>query len=307
MRLTILPLLLSACAGGGDDSGKTGDDTGGGGDPFPTFVFVDQPWVGETSCFDGANWGLGQVVDPTCIGPITLTAEVEDFQTGNSVPTCDVTAWDTDDVSTSPSATATTDASGNFTIDLQSCSPFAYRSSTPPKWEETKDTYEVHKTYGWSASGTTSDTWNSVSESTSRLIPSLIGVEWDPATAVVAGTAYDCNQDGIANVQVFVHDGSGNIPVHTADYPFGIYYFSDSDLPTDNAAQPWTNENGLWVAINIPVGPWVVEMWGWDGTQHVKIGATTLDIVAGSVSISNIFTGIEDGIWYPDTCLAACG
>lgn len=313
MRLTSLLFLLAACSGAtdgtdkaGDDSGDTDTDTSGGGG-FDRWVFVDQPWVGDTTCFDGTNWGLGQVVDPSCIGPITLNGVVEDFQSGDPVPDCDLAIWDDDDIGGSPTATTQTDASGSFSVAIQSCSPMAYRSSTPPEWEQTKDTYEVHKTYGWEAGGTTSDIWNSVSDATSRLIPSLIGVEWDTSTAVIAGTAYDCNQDGLANVQVYVHDGAGNEPVHTDDNPFGIYYFSDSDLPTSNASQPWTNENGLWVAINIPVGDWVVEVWGWDGTQHVKLGATTLNIQAGSVNISNIFIGIEDGIWYPPSCLSACG
>jgi hypothetical protein len=25
------------------------------------------------------------------------------------------------------------------------------------------------------------------------------------------------------------------------------------------------------------------------------------------LNISNIYTGIDDGIWYPGSCLAACG
>jgi len=47
-----------------------------------------------------------------------------------------------------------------------------------------------------------------------------------------------------------------------------------------------------------------VEMWVFDGTQLVLLGSTSLDIQADSVNISNIYTGIDDGIYYPAACLA---
>lgn len=313
MRSTFSLLLLALVAcngstdGGKDDTGDT-DDTGtDGGLTFEDFVYVQETWVGDTSCFDGTNWGLGQSVDPSCVQDASVSTSVRDFQNDTVVYDATVNIWYGDDLGASPDVTVTVDDSGNFSATVPTCTPTAYKTSTPPEYEETKDTYQVHQVYGWSASGTADETFYSVSESTSRLIPSLIGVEWDPTTAVVAGTAYDCNTDGLANVQVFLHDAAGNIPTGSDQNPFGIFYFSDSDLPTDNDSQPWTNENGLWVAINVPVGEWIVEMWGWDGTQHVKIGATSLDIQAGSVNISNIYTGIEDGIWFPASCLSACG
>ena len=46
---------------------------------------------------------------------------------------------------------------------------------------------------------------------------------------------------------------------------------------------------------------------GWDGAAYVEMGSTVLDIAAGSINISNIYTGISDGIWYPSSCLSACG
>ena len=63
----------------------------------------------------------------------------------------------------------------------------------------------------------------------------------------------------------------------------------------------------LWVVMNIPAGTWTAEVWGFDGTDYVMLGATVLQINAGSVNISNIYTGITDGIWYPSSCLSACG
>src|SRR5690606_14493197 len=105
-------------------------------------------------------------------------------------------------------------------------------------------------------------------------IPSLIGVEWDESTGIIAGTAYDCDVNPVQNAQIFIHDGSGNIPP-TGD----VFYFSESggtSLPTDIESQPHTNTNGLWVVINIPAGTWTIEQWGWDGAAYVEMGSTVL-------------------------------
>ena len=71
--------------------------------------------------------------------------------------------------------------------------------------------------------------------------------------------------------------------------------------------QPWTNDDGLWVGINVPAGTWIADMYIWDGAAHVLIGSTTLQLNAGAVYISNIYTGVGDGIGYPPSCLATCG
>jgi len=117
----------------------------------------------------------------------------------------------------------------------------------------------------------------------------------------------DCDVEAMQYVQVFLHDGNGNIPDGAE-----VFYFSESggtSLPTDKDSQPHTNTNGLWVAINIPAGTWTVEAWGYDtaAATHVKLGTTVLQIAAGCVNLSNIYTGISGGIWYPGSCLAACG
>jgi hypothetical protein len=250
---------------------------------------------------DGARAAMEP--DPSCQGTVTYTGIVKDFQYGDGVADSTVQVWAGDDIQGGSPVATTADDAGNFSVEGPVCAPFAYGTSTPAEWQQTKDTYEVHQIYGPGDEGGVE--FNSVSEATSRLIPGLIGVEWDESTGIIAGTAYDCNEDPIQYAQIFLHDANGAIPA-TGD----IFYFSangDTNLPTDHASQPWTNTNGLWVAMNVPAGNWIVEMWGWDGTQEVKLGSTTLQILAGSVNISNIYTGDDDGIFYPDSCLSACG
>jgi hypothetical protein len=302
--LPLLALLLAACPPGGSTDDKTTDDSGTTGDErtFEDFVDVTTPWVGST---DECIAGVVQDVDPSCQVPLTINGSVIDFQTGDSVPDATVQYWANDDVTSSDFDTLQADGDGNFELTAPACTPIGYGTSTPPEWMETKNTFEVHQTFGFSADGSSDEEFNSVSNATSILIPSLIGIEWDESTGIIAGTAYDCNTEPIQYAQIFIHDADGKAPA-TGD----VFYFSangDTNLPTDQESQPWTNTNGLWVAINIPAGAWTVEMYGWDGSAYVMLGATELQINAGAVVISNIYTGITDGIWYPGSCLEACG
>lgn len=305
--LPLLALLLSACPPPSvdkvaDDTGSTDTDTSEV-RTFVDFVNVTEVWTGNTAeCIEGKV----QDVDPTCQVDMTINGSVVDFQTEDDVPDATVKVWYGDDVFSDPDIITAADSDGNFEITAPSCTPLAYGTFTPPEWEETKDTYEVHQTFGFSAEGSDDGDFNSVSEATSRLIPSLIGVTWEQdTTGIIAGTLYDCDVEPIQYGQIFLHDGNGNPPT-TGD----IFYFSESggtSLPTDIESQPYSNTNGLWVAMNIPAGTWTVEGWGWDGAAYVKFGTTVLQIGAGSLNISNIYTGIDDGIWYPGSCLAACG
>lgn len=305
MRYALLPLMLLAGCPSSDDKDGTDDtnvtdDTGdtGSGDcnTADCAITVDEPYVGDLSCFDGTNWGLGQEVGAGCSDVmLSLDSVIEDFQEEEPVPGASLKVWYLDDVEGSADVSEDADDNGNLTIEAPACTPTAYLAYTPPEWEETVDTYEVHQVYGVDE---TSATFNSVSVATSSLIPALLGLEWEPGTAIIAGTAYDCNEDGIMNAQVFIHDADGHAPPDAQ-----IRYFANG-LP--NSDQPYTNDDGLWSAINVPPGLWVVDVYVWDGTQHMLIGSTGLNIQPDSVNISNIYTGIDDGIYYPASCLASC-
>jgi hypothetical protein len=297
LRSTLpLLLLLAACDGGGSkdtDTAGGADDTRG----FDYFVFTNDAYTGDTVCVGGEL----PAVDPAKQVNVTYNGEVHDFQTENEVSEATVRFWLGDDISGSPDDEQTADADGNFTTTVPTCTPIAYGTFTPPEWEETVDTYEVHQVYGFEESGTVDGEWvNSVSQSTSKIIPSVIGIEWDSSTGIIAGTAFDCNEAEIGNAQIFIHDAAGAAPV-TGE----IFFFDDNNLPTSHDELTATNpENGLWVAVNVPVGTWTAEMWGWSGTEHVLLGSTVLNILAGSVNISNIYAGHDDGIAYPASCLA---
>ncbi len=291
----ILPLfVLAACTGKPEDTDTAPvvDD----GRTFEYFVFTHEQYTGDATCI-GTDMGT---VDPAKQVNVTFNGEVHDFQTENEVAEATVRFWLGDDISGTADAEEVADADGNFTTTVPTCTPIAYGTFTPPEWEETVDTYEVHQVWGYTETGSIDGEWvNSVSQSTSKIIPSVIGIEWDNTTGIIAGTAFDCTEAEIGNAQIFIHDGSGAPPA-TGE----IFYFDDNNLPTSHDKLLASNpENGLWVAVNVPVGTWHVEMWGWNGTEHVELGSTVLNILSGSVNISNIYAGYDDGIAYPDSCL----
>lgn len=301
LPLALLPML--ACSGsddGGTDTG-VGTDTGAAERTFEDFVNVTEAYTGNTTCFTGTP--VVQTVDPSCQQPLTLDGTVLDFEEEEPVPDASVAYYADDDIINGTPELVQANASGAFTLEVTSCTPFAYGTFTPPDWNETRDTYEVHQIYGFEES---EGSFNSVSERTATIIPTLIGIDWDEEnTGIVAGTAYDCDQEPIAGAQIFLHDGTGKPPA--TGY---VYYFSstgDTNLPTSREDQPYSNTNGLWVAVNVPPGTWTIEMWAWDGAQLVELGSTQLQIKAGMIGISNVYTGDDDGVYYPASCLQACG
>lgn len=300
--LTLASLSLFSCDGsdGSTDAVDTGDGSSERTESY--FINTTVPFEGDNTC-QGADFGT---IDPAKQVNVTFNGEVHDFQTEDEVPEATVKTWLQDDINLAADDEIEAGSSGEFTTTLPVCTPIAYGTFTPPEWEETVDTFEVHQIFGYDEDGVVDEWVNSVSVATSKIIPSVIGIQWDESTGIVAGTAYDCatGTDGevefFGNAQVLIRDADGNIP-QTAD----IFYFDDFDLPTSHEKKSAVNPvNGLWVAVNVPVGTWIVEMKGFNGTDYDLLGSTVLEIRAGSVNISNIYAGKTDGISYPPSCLA---
>lgn len=289
---TIL-LAFLACSG---DEGKTDDstNTGNSGPVFEDYVNSQVTYSGDTTCYNG-EWLPAPTFCEGCQTDQTLAGLVNDFEKDEPVADASVEFYFNDTVNGTPDVSMDADSNGQFTATVPVCQPIGYKTYTPVDWNQTRDTYEVHQVWGYETSGTLNETVNSVSISTSKSIPALLGVEWTTGTGIIAGTAFDCNEDPITGAEVIVKAADGSIV--DAD----IFYFVD-EFPNQNQAE--TSEDGLWVVVNVPTGTWNVEMYGWDGSTHVLLGATTLEIKADSVNISNIYTGHEDGIAYPASCLA---
>jgi hypothetical protein len=295
MCLFALVALIGCNGPATDDSTKT-DDSGTTGPQLGDYIDVDIPYIAsDETCYTEGTWLQAPTLKEGATVDETLNGTVNDFESGDAVADASIELYFSDDINASPDKELTADSNGNFVTTIPACTPLGYKTYTPVEWEQTRDTFEVHQIWGLEEDLTLEEDVNSVSVSTSKIIPAILGVEWEPGTAIIAGTAYDCAEEKIENAQVVVKDSSGNI------VDCDIFYFIN-DFP--NADQPDTSPDGLWVAVNVPTGTYTVEMYGFDGTDHALLGQTILEIKADSVNISNIYMGRDDGIYYPDTCLA---
>lgn len=273
-------------------------------DVFAEFVNLEVPPAGDQNCFDGvadgstAEW-LTQEVDTSKQVVTTYSGEVIDFESDDPVSDAFVEIWYSGVIENAPDSTAQSDGTGAVSGDLMTCTPYAYRVSTDPALDESKVTMEAPQIDKY---GDTIDTqFNSVSSATYAVIPSLLGVSPDPEMGIVAGTASDCNGDAFEGAQIVVRSESGSIPDSEV-----VKYFVDN-FP--NRQQLWTSEDGLWVAINIPVGDWIIEMWVYDAESesHLLQGSTPVKVFADSINIANVVSGHNDGLLYPDNCLLESG
>jgi hypothetical protein len=143
--------------------------------------------------------------------------------------------------------------------------------------------------------------FNSVSIATYALMPAILQLEPDPAKGILAGTAYDCGGEGslLENAQVIIRSEDGS-------YPLGqeVRYFRE-EFP--NKDQPATSADGLWMAINVPAGPHVIELWAVVESGEPQLVATTpVDVVGDGITVTDLYTGDDDGVVFDEACLSAC-
>lgn len=295
MRIA-LPLALGvlvACNGPGTDT-DTDNGTDDGPKVFEDFINTTVAPQGDFSCYTPGDPWIEQQVDPArvVVGPVS--GHVLDFQSDDPVEEATVQVWLGNQVTGTPDSSTTSDQDGAVTVEAQACAPFAYKAFTNPDLEATVDTYQSHTILD--ADQGTGVEFLSVSVTTYRLIPSILGLSVQAGHAVIAGRAYDCNREPVEGAQVIVRDReTGDVQQDQV-----VRYFVD-DFP--NRDQPHTSADGLWNAIDVATGSYVVEMWIYDGDEHVLIGATEIDIVPDSINISNTYVGFGDGIRYPQSCL----
>jgi hypothetical protein len=230
---------------------------------------------------------------------------VLDFQTNEPVDDATVEIFQTDSTANPPEVRVESDANGMFTAtDVMACQPFTYRISTDAALDETKVTIESHDVLA--NEGPLIDPsheLNSVSSITYALIPNLLGVSPDVSKGIVAGRAFDCNGNNLEGLQVVVHDGSAT---STGTVPDGVLakYFVD-EFPS--RTQYWTSEDGLWILLDVPPGTWTVDGYVADGAgDYTKVASTRLNVVANSINISSLYTGLSDGVKMPEQCLTSC-
>lgn len=290
-------MSLAACASDKEDgdSGAGGDGGSTGMDRFDEFINVTVTSTGDQTCFDGLTWNT-QTVDPLKAGhEISADYEVLDFESDDPVSDATIEIWFDNLITGTADSTAVTGADGTVGGPYPVCQAVAYKVWTDPDLDETKVTFEVNQVGVYTESSMTVE-FNSVSSTTYAIIPSLLGVSPDADKGIAAGTVYDCDGEPIMGAQVLVRGTDQSIPESLV-----VKYFVD-EFP--NRGQEYTSEDGLWVAINIPAGDAIAEAYVADGLGgYTLIGKANMSVQADSINIASIYTGIEDGVYYPENCL----
>jgi hypothetical protein len=274
------------------DTGPIGDVSG-----FDDFIYTDAAYDGDLDCLTGA---LGtEAASPGCADrTVTMSATVLDFQSDQAVDEANVEIFLVDGIAGVPDHDVETDINGMISAAMPTCTPFTYRVSTDAAADLTKITIESHDVLPFSTSSLVSHEMNSVSSTTYSLIPAIFGVSPDPTKGIVAGTAYDCDGDPIAGLQVVVKDSNGNVPSGML-----AGYFVD-DFPAKEAEA--TSSDGIWVLVDVPTGIVTVEGYVYNGSGHDLVASTTLEVLTDSINISSIHAGVSNGVKMPESCTETC-
>ena len=198
------------------------------------------------------------------------------------------------DVSPTADFSVVSDHAGRFTLTTAACSAQALLVATDPSLDQTVDTYSHHVVTEPTA---THAEVGSVAMTTYLIIPSLLGISPDPADGLVIGTALDCDGERLEGAQVVMRDAS------TGALAEGhiVKYFVQ-DFP--NRDQEETSADGLWIAIDVPPGDWVAELYTSDGAGgHDLMASTPVQVRAESLHMIETQVGHQTGVVMPTACL----
>lgn len=306
--LRFLPLaIVFACSG---PSNTDGDDTDT--DIVDPNAGLDIDATGDFSCFTpGATaaatvWAPAQTADNN--DPVTVNGTVEDFEDAVPVSSRTVGLWYADAVSGDPDVSANVaSAAGDVSIVAPSCQPVTYRTQELPGLGEAKPTFKAHQVFGHGTGGQIAAVFQSVSNNTYTLIPTIVSIDIDKAKGSIAGSAYDCSRDPdmlpdnntgkIKGARIRIMDDAGKEPAGVS-----IKYFVDEFPDRD---QPYTSEDSLWGAFNVPPGDWTIELYAKVGGEVVVLGRTKAKVYADTINIANIWSGHQDGVKLPASCVEA--
>ncbi len=290
-------------AGPGTDTGGT--DAGGGMDPLPTLVNGDGPDPASETGIEPDPAGV-EAPELSCFGMRTIPAggdavtfqiEIKEFRTDDTLEGLCVKFYDDNMPNPAdtcdPDTDLTTDADGRVEVTSAAGGFYAYRvfpKDHPSPSFQIAGSIQINEA---APDATRIVEGNSVSQATLDLIPTVLGFMQVPGTALVAGTAWDCEEDPLYGgvVRIYREDGT-LISEGTRSADPHYRYFDGDDFP--KADQPWSHTDGLFAIANLPVdagGEFVfVEFIGrrTDGGEEEVIACERMPIFADTISIVNL-------------------
>lgn len=289
--MALFALVSAACSPSTDDGPATTDAGPGGDVPMPALD-------ADISCFTpGETWraqdlaadiGTEQNVEfrtlPLGGEEDEIAAEVE------------LAIWFDNSNVGDADANGVTGNDGTVSMTVPTCQPLTVRAVRDPDTEVTFKANLVVDPALSVADVTVVETLTSAS------IKAILNETIDNSSSLVAGTVYDCAGEPISGVRARVRDANGDLLEDARDY-----YFNDRDLPTRRETQQYTNTDGKWVVFNLPVGEVFVEIYAnqceGDACEEIILGGTKLRSEGDSVNIGNVNAGVEQGVYFPASCL----
>lgn len=145
------------------------------------------------------------------------------------------------------------------------------------------------------APGKTANEGVSVSIRTLDLIPTVLGFNRAPQTAVLAGSISDCNGDNVYGTRIKILDAVSRDEIEEGPKQSDphLRYFDGDDFPS--ATQPFTHVDGLFAGANLPITDGksrdvIVEIYGrLVGDQEEQLFArTNATILPDTVTLLNL-------------------
>jgi hypothetical protein len=272
-------LSVAACGGGGDDDGGDGEELENPGFATPDAVTTAHTKEGAVWTEVGpANWDcLNTASDdaPSSV-EIAISGIVRDFQNEDDViADAMVSVYDGNDITGSSIADAVSEADGTYTLTLPiGTERVAYKTTA----EDYLPTYLLNQYYDPDTEDQ-SEELEPISVSLANTLTAFINKERTLGLGVLAGAIRDC--DG--------HEVSGAIATvsatrATADHVTGAetYYFSGGSrsLPVRLSQRAYTNEDGLFMVIELPPSSSDVYLQVWGFLPDQDPGSDEISLIA---------------------------
>jgi hypothetical protein len=272
-------LSVAACGGGGDDDGGDGEELENPGFATPDAVTTAHTKEGAVWTEVGpANWDcLNTASDdaPSSV-EIAISGIVRDFQNEDDViADAMVSVYDGNDITGSSIADAVSEADGTYTLTLPTGTErVAYKTTA----EDYLPTYLLNQYYDPDTEDQ-SEELEPISVSLANTLTAFINKERTLGLGVLAGAIRDC--DG--------HEVSGAIATvsatrATADHVTGAetYYFSGGSrsLPVRLSQRAYTNEDGLFMVIELPPSSSDVYLQVWGFLPDQDPGSDEISLIA---------------------------
>lgn len=299
LALASILSLGTACGGGGSSSdaapgGDSGDgcytqDTTGfdcgtnGGDDCVVYPSTGIMAVADDDTLVPADFSCAPETPATAAATIAVTGVVENFQDGAALANATVSVFDDFDFAGAPLATATSAASGDYSLTLPVGTP--NRTHWLMEHDDALDTIALSVPIDVTQPTATNQTRGSVSTLTANALPAFIGHARTPGLAVVAGTIRDCQGRRITGaIGVVSSTSSAATGANTSSTPIEggeIYFFGDGGLPTRRNMRNETNLDGQFVAIELPTAAMVyLQGWGYLTAEDACTGPTALTLLS---------------------------